>query len=568
MRKHIKVIVALALVIAATASAPRVLADAATPVTAKHGMVVSAQHLASRVGVEILKQGGNAIDAAVAVGYALAVVDPCCGNIGGGGFMLIRLANGKTTFLNFREKAPLAASADMYRNDKGKVVEGLSTRSWLAIGVPGSVMGLNTALTKYGTMSLKKVMAPAIKLAEKGFVLTPGDVEILHTRTKTFARQPNVAAVFLDDGEPYQAGDRLVQKQLAGTLRLIAENGTKAFYRGSIAGALVKASQAHGGLLTKKDLADYTVEWEKPIHCRYRGYDVLSSPPPSSGGTTMCEIMNIVGGYPLAEFGFHSVDSVHYLAEAMRFAYADRNTSLGDPDFVDNPIDELLSAKHARSIRARIDPETPTPSSALDGGMGLPEGDDTTHYSVVDKAGNAVAVTYTINWYFGSGHIAGDTGFFLNNEMDDFTAKPGVANSFGLVQGKANAIAPGKRPLSSMSPTIVTHDGDLFMVTGSPGGSRIITITLESILNVIDYDMGIAEAIAAPRIHQQWLPEVVQVEPGALRPDVRATLEKRGYTVEMHDPWGAVEAILVDPASGLLNGASDPREPAGAAAGY
>ncbi|HET7570050.1 MAG TPA: gamma-glutamyltransferase [Gammaproteobacteria bacterium] len=564
-----KIFSSFLLILAAVALAPRAPARGVPqPVTASHGMVVTAQHLATQVGVDILKQGGNAIDAAVAVGYALAVVDPCCGNIGGGGFMLIRLANGKKAFLNFREKAPLAASADMYQNEQGKVVNGMSTKSWKAIGVPGTVMGLNTALRKYGTMSLKQVMAPAIKLAEKGFILVPGDVAILHTRSKTFAAQPNVASIFLNHGKPYQVGDRLVQKKLAHTLKLIEKHGTKAFYDGPIAAAVAAASHKHGGLLTKKDFAQYNVEWETPIHCDYRGYDVWSSPPPSSGGTTMCEIMNIVSGYPLSRFGFHSVNSVHYLAEAMRYSYADRNTSLGDPDFVHNPIDKLLSAKHAKAIRAKIDPKKPTPSSELDGGMTLPEGDDTTHYSVVDKHGNAVAVTYTINWYFGSGHIAGNTGFFLNNEMDDFTSKPGVPNSFGLVQGKANAIAPGKRPLSSMSPTIVTHNGKLFMVTGSPGGSRIITITLESILNVIDYGMNVQQAIDAPRIHQQWLPDLVEVEPHALKPEVKQTLEQRGYTFKTAGPWGAAEAIVVDPKNGLLHGASDPREPAGSAAGY
>ncbi|HET7307993.1 MAG TPA: gamma-glutamyltransferase [Gammaproteobacteria bacterium] len=564
-----KVFSSFVLILAAVALAPRAPARGVPqPVTAKHGMVVTAQHLATQVGVDILKQGGNAIDAAVAVGYALAVVDPCCGNVGGGGFMLVRLANGKKAFLNFREKAPLAASADMYQNEQGKVVHGMSTKSWKGIGVPGTVMGLDTALKKYGTMSLKQVMAPAIKLAEKGFILVPGDVSILHTRSKTFAAQPNVASIFLNHGKPYQVGDRLVQKRLAHTLKLIAKNGTKAFYDGPIADALVKASQAHGGLFTKKDFEQYNVEWETPIHCDYRGYDVWSSPPPSSGGTTMCEILNIVSGYPLPKFGFHSVDSVHYLAEAMRFSYADRNTKLGDPDFVHNPIDKLLSAKHAKAIRARIDPKKPTPSSELNGGMTLPEGDDTTHFSVVDKHGNAVAVTYTINWYFGSGHIAGNTGFFLNNEMDDFTSKPGVPNSFGLVQGKANAIAPGKRPLSSMTPTIVTHNGKLFMVTGSPGGSRIITITLESILNVIDYGMNVQQAIDAPRIHQQWLPELVEVEPHALKPEVKQVLEQRGYSFKTAGPWGAAEAIVVNPKTGLLEGASDPREAAGSAAGY
>lgn len=557
------------LVVVAFVAGPASFAKpSAMPVTARHGMVVSAQHLASQVGVDILKQGGNAIDAAVAVGYALAVVHACCGNLGGGGFMLIRLANGKQAFLNFREKAPLAASADMYLNKKGKVIDNLSTRSWISIGIPGTVMGLNTALAKYGTMSLKQVVAPAIKLAEQGYVLKPGDVRILRYGTAKFKTDPNVAAIFLNHGRPYKPGERLVQKDLAHTLKLIAKDGTRAFYDGPIADAIVKASQAHGGIMTKKDFEQYNVEWEKPVRCDYRGYQVISSPPPSSGGTTMCEIMNIVSGYPMGKFGFRSVKSVHYLVEAMRFSYADRNTKLGDPDFVDNPLDMLLSAKHAERIRARIPAEAPFPSSKLNGGSGLVEGRDTTHYSVVDGKGNAVAVTYTINLGFGSGHIAGDTGFFLNDEMDDFTSKPGVPNSFGLVQGEANAIAPGKRPLSSMSPTIVTHDGKLFMVTGSPGGSRIITITLESIMNVIDYGMNVQQAVAAPRIHQQWLPERVQYEPDAISPEVLKVLEKRGYHFQEHRPWGSAEAIVVNPKTGTLEGGSDPRAPAGAAIGY
>ncbi|HET7674567.1 MAG TPA: gamma-glutamyltransferase, partial [Gammaproteobacteria bacterium] len=471
-------------------------------------------------------------------------------------------------FLNFREKAPLAASANMYLDKNGHVIKNLSTRGYLAVGVPGTVMGLNTALKKYGTMSLKQVMAPAIKLAEQGFVLDEGDVRLLDARSDEFATQPNVAAIFLNDGKPYRPGERLVQKNLAHTLKLIEKGGTKAYYDGSIADAIVKASKANGGILTKKDFKQYNVGWEKPVRCEYRGYSIISSPPPSSGGTTMCEIINIISGYPMQTFGFHSVNAVHYLVEAMRHAYADRNTKLGDPDFVRNPVAQLLSAKHAAAIRAKIPPRRATPSSQINGGLGLHEGDDTTHYSIVDAHGNAVAVTYTINWYFGNGRIAGDTGFFLNNEMDDFTSKPGVPNSFQLVQGEANSIAPGKRPLSSMSPTIVTRGGKLFMVTGSPGGSRIITITLESILNVIDHGMNIQQAISAPRIHQQWLPDVVQYEPGAFSDDVMKTLESRGYHFEEHRPWGAAEAILVDPKTGILYGASDPREPAGSAAGY
>lgn len=540
----------------------------ATPVTAKHAMVVSAQHLATKAGVDILKQGGNAVDAAVAVGYALAVVHPCCGNIGGGGFMLVHLANGQNVFLDFREKAPLKASPTMYQDADGNVVKSRSTGTWLGVGVPGTVMGLDAALKKYGTMPLSKVIAPAIKLASDGFVLQQGDVNILNERAKDFARHPNVAAIFLNHGKPYVAGERLRQKQLAHTLEQISQDGAKAFYHGDIARAVVAASQAHGGILSMQDFADYTVRWDTPIRCDYQGYTIVSAPPPSSGGTTICQILQIIKPYPLGKWGYGSVNSVHYLVEAERRAFADRNTYLGDPAFVHNPIDRLLSPKHAAKLRASIDPDKATPSSEIKGSLGPAEGTNTTHYSVVDAHGNAVAVTYTINYLFGVGRIAGDTGFFLNNEMDDFTSKPGVPNSFGLVQGRINQIEPGKRPLSSMSPTIVLRDGKLYMVTGSPGGSTIISTTLESFLNVAAFGMNMQQAVNAPRLHHQWLPDVVLVEQGFLAPKVQTRLEAMGYHFKTLKSWGAAEAILVNPKTGLLEGANDRRRPAGLAAGY
>ncbi|MGA8261267.1 MAG: gamma-glutamyltransferase, partial [Arenicellales bacterium] len=409
------------------------------PVSAAHGMVVTAQHLATRVGVDILEQGGNAVDAAVAVGYALAVVHPCCGNIGGGGFMLVHLADGTNTFLNFREKAPLKATRDMYLDSKGNVIPGASTDSYLAVGVPGTVLGLDTALQKYGTMTREQVMEPAIKLARDGFLLTEGDVAILDGSRKKLSEDPDASAIFLNQGNPYQAGDRLVQQDLARSLELIEKDGPKAFYDGPIAKAIVEDSNANGGRLSLDDFKSYDVEWEKPVSCEYGGYEVLSSPPPSSGGTTLCEILNVLGGYPMSFMGFHSAQSVHYMVEAMRHAYVDRNTLLGDPDFVKNPLDELLSAQHAADIRAGIDPYRATPSSTLGPKNLLHEGNNTTQYSIVDEKGDAVAVTYTINYWFGTGKVAGDTGFLLNNEMDDFTSKPGVPNSYGLVQGEANA---------------------------------------------------------------------------------------------------------------------------------
>ena len=553
-----------------TTAPPTTLAAlaAAKPVIARHAMVVTDQHLATEVGLRILKEGGNAVDAAVAVGYALAVVNPCCGNIGGGGFMVIHLASGKNLFLDFREKAPLKATPTMYQNAKGEVVPGLSTKSFLSVGVPGTVMGLNAALKRYGTMPLARVMAPAIKLARDGYVLEQGDVNVFDTHVKQFARHPNVAAIFLNHGKPYIAGERLRQPQLAKTLQLLARDGSAAFYRGSIARAIVASSEAHGGILSMKDLADYSVAWDEPVQCEYHGYTIVSDPPPSSGGTTICEILQILAPYPLARWGYGSVDALHYLIEAERRAFADRNSDLGDPAFVRNPVAKLISQEHAAQLRATILPDKATPSSQIKGNLDTHEGTDTTHYSIVDAHGNAVAVTYTINFLFGSDYIAGDTGFFLNDEMDDFTSKPGVANAFGLVQGTANQIEPGKRPLSSMAPTIVLRGKRLYMVTGSPGGSTIISTTLESFLNVAEFGMNVQQAVDAPRVHEQWYPDKVFVEPGLLTTAVRRRLEEMGYRFKVVRSWGADEAIAVDPKTHLLEGANDRRRPAGLAAGY
>ncbi len=519
------------------------------------------------VGVDILKQGGNAVDAAVAVGYAEAVVHPCCGNIGGGGFMTLHLKDGRNLFLDFREKAPLKATPTMFQDAAGNVVKGRSIDTYLGVGVPGTVMGFNTALKAYGTMSLHQVIAPAIKLARDGYVLEQGDVDSLDSRAKDFAEHANVAAIFLNHGKPFKVGERLVQKNLAHSLELIANGGTKAFYDGPIAHAVVKGSDANGGILSLRDFADYTAQWEKPIQCEYHGDTVVSAPPPSSGGVTLCEILQIIQPYPFNQWGYGSVKTVHYLVEAERRAFADRNTYLGDPAFVHNPIDKLLSAEHAAKLRASIEPDKATPSSEITGSLGAPEGQHTTHYSVVDKDGNAVAVTYTVNFLFGNKQIAGDTGFFLNDEMDDFTSKPGVANGAGLVQGVINQVEPGKRPLSSMTPTIVLRNGKPFMLTGSPGSATIISSTLDSILNVVDFGMNMQQAVDAPRVHQQWYPDVVYAGQGLLTPQSQQTLEAMGYTFKQFS-GGAVEAILINPESGLLEGANDPRRPAGLAAGY
>ena len=559
------------------------------PVTYPNGMVVTSQRIASEVGAEILRKGGTAVDAAVAVGYALAVVNPCCGNIGGGGFATLHLADGRDVFLNFREKAPLAATEAMYLDDKGEVIKDLSLRGYLAVAVPGTVLGLDTLLRDYGTLPRDVVMAPAIRLAEEGFILDQGDVDILSRAADSLAAEPNVAAIFLKDGKPLSAGDRLVQSNLAATLRSIAEQGPDAFYRGSIADRIVAASSTNGGILSKKDFESYSVSEEKPVRCSYRSYEIISAPPPSSGGTAICQILNILEGYSIAEFGWHSAQSLHVMAEAMRHAFVDRNFLLGDPAFVSNPLDQLLSEAYAADIRSRIDLGKAAKSEDVRPGTPPHGGTETTHYSVVDAQGNAVSVTYTINALFGAKVIAGDTGFFLNDEMDDFTIKPGVANLFGLVQGKTNAIAPGKRPLSSMSPTIVTKDGKTFMVLGSPGGSRIITIVVQVILNVIEHGMTIQEAVNAPRMHHQWLPDQMAVEPFALSPDTREKLEAMGHKVVEQSEWGAAEAILIGPAKvatdatassgndamakrkpvpGLLYGGHDDRRPSGGVAGH
>ncbi|PQV52328.1 gamma-glutamyltransferase 1 [Paraburkholderia sp. BL21I4N1] len=559
-------------------------------VEAKNGMVVSSQNLASEIGIAMLKKGGNAVDAAVAVGYAQAVTNPCCGNIGGGGFMTLHLADGQDRFINFRETAPAAASANMYLDADGKVRPGESLYGYRAVGVPGTVAGLDLAQRKYGKLTRQQVMAPAIKLARDGFILTRADTDILDTTVQRFRTDPDAARIFLRrDGTPLQPGDRLVQRDLAKTLENIARRGPDAFYRGRIPQIVEAASSKNGGLITAADFAAYKAEDTEPLKCSYRGYDFISAPPPSSGGVTLCETLNILEGYDMRGLGFHSAASVHYMTEAMRHAYLDRNTLLGDPAFIKNPIDTLLSKDYAASIRTLITADTATPSKDVQPGYGVHEKPETTHYSIIDKAGNAVSTTYTVNGRFGAVVIAPGTGFFLNDEMDDFTVKVGVQNLFGLVQGSRNSIAPGKRPLSSMAPTVVTKDGKVFMVLGSPGGSRIITITLQTALNVIDYGMTPQDAVDAPRIHHQWLPDEVDYETQGLSPDTLKILQQMGYKMVEQTPWGAAELILVglpgtEAASrvssgndssvsgqvrqGFVYGSNDPRRPAGSAVGY
>ena len=569
--------VTLSLAIALTPSAA-IYAASPQPAKGEHGMVVSAQHLASEVGVEVLKKGGNAVDAAVAVGYALAVVYPNAGNIGGGGFMTIRFKDGKSTFLDFRERAPLAATKTMYLDKDGNPVKGASLDGYLAVGVPGSVAGFEMAREKYGTLSRQDLMAPAIRYAKDGFALEQGDVASLESGAKRLAKDPAAAAIFLKpDGKPYAVGEHLIQTDLATSLSAISQQGADAFYKGPIADAIVKASGAKGGILAKADFENYTVRELKPITCNYRGYEITSSPPPSSGGVIICEILNVLEFYPLSYLGSGSAETVHVMVEAMRHAYVDRNSTLGDPDFVDNPVTKLLDKNYAKDIRDKIDPFRAGVSQDLMP-KGFGESKETTHYSIIDNDGNAVAVTYTLNGSFGAGVVADGTGILLNNEMDDFTQKPGVPNLYGLVQGEANAIQPRKTPLSSMSPTVVAKDGKPFMVIGSPGGSRIITITLEAIVNVIDHGMNIQEAIDAPRIHHQWLPDTVYVEPFGLSPDTERLLAGMGYHLDLGDTtWGQAAGILVGGKSlseiekgggARYNGAIDSRAASGEALGY
>ena len=539
-------------------------------------MVVTAQHLATKVGVDVLKRGGNAIDAAVAVGYALAVVYPAAGNLGGGGFMTIRLADGRTTFLDFRETAPLAARADMYLDAAGQAVAGASTRGHLAVAVPGTVAGLEAARQRYGSRPRGELIAPAIALAERGYLLEQGDADMFATATEALRADAPSRAIFLPRGQPLGPGDRLVQRDLAATLRHIAASGAAGFYAGPVARAVAASSRAGGGILTLADLAQYAARELAPVECDYRGLHIVSAPPPSSGGVVVCEILNVLEGYPLAEWGFHSARGVHVQIEAMRAAYLDRNRYLADPSFASNPVERLLDKAYAAQLRMAIDPQQATLDASQPDVEPPREGSNTTHYSIVDAQGNAVAVTYTLNDWFGAKVMAAGTGVLLNNEMEDFTIQPGRPNLYGLVQGEANRIAPGKRPLSSMSPTIVTRGGQPLLVLGTPGGSRIPTTVVQTLVNVVDHGMDIQEAIDAPRLHQQALPKATWIEPGALSADTRALLEAMGHVFRVTRPANHVAAILIGAPAlkgqpvgrNRYYGANDPRRGTGLAAGY
>jgi gamma-glutamyltranspeptidase/glutathione hydrolase len=538
------------------------------PTFAPDGMVVTQEATASRIGASILARGGNAVDAAVAIGFALAVTLPTAGNLGGGGFMMIHdAASGRTVALDYREKAPAAASRDMYLDAEGNVDKDKARFSYQAVGVPGTVAGLTLALERFGTLSLSDVMAPAIRLAEEGIFVDRELAAALERSRERLARWPASARIFLKpDGSPYGYGERLVQKDLARSLRQIAERGAGAFYQGAIADQIVADMQQHGGLITREDLAGYRALLREPTRGTYRGYQIASMPPPSSGGVLLVEMLNVLEGYPIAFLGHNSAATIHLMTETMKLAYADRSKYLGDPDYFDVPAAALTSKAYARAQRARIDPYRARPSTQISPGAPTKyESPDTTHFSVMDRAGNVVSNTYTLNFWFGTGIVADGTGILLNNEMDDFSAKPGVPNAYGLIGGEANAIEPGKRPLSSMTPTIVFKDGKPYLATGTPGGSHIITTVLQIIMNVIDHHMNIAAATAAPRFHHQWLPDVLRMETG-FSPDTVAILRARGHDVEVKDAMGSAESVMRTQ-EGFF-GAADPRTPSAQAVGY
>jgi gamma-glutamyltranspeptidase/glutathione hydrolase len=540
----------------------------AQPIYAKHGMVSSQEAIASQIGVDILKQGGNAVDAAVAVAYALAVTLPRAGNIGGGGFMLVHLAEqNKTIAIDYRETAPAKAHKDIFLDEQGNAVDKLSREHGLAVGVPGTVMGMELALKQYGTMKMAQVIKPAIKLAKDGIVVTSDLSNSLAGLKSRITQWPSSAAIFYHaDGSNYQVNELLKQPELAQSLSLIAQKGSKGFYQGETAEKIVSAVQNAGGVMSLTDLANYKVVEREPVRGNYRGYEVVSMPPPSSGGIHIIEMLNVLEQFPIDKLGHNSANTLHLMAETMKYAYADRSEYLGDPDFVTVPVKQLTSKQYAKEIASKIAINKTTPSSEIKPGKLAPyEGDQTTHFSVIDKWGNAVANTYTLNFSYGSGLVAKGTGILLNNEMDDFSVKPGTPNGYGLIGGEANAVQGNKRPLSSMSPTMVMKDGKPFIVTGSPGGSRIINITLQMIMNVIDHNLNIAEATAAARMHHQWLPDFIWVE-HTLNRDTISLLEAKGHKVKVQESIGSTQSIMMTE-QGLF-GASDPRRAGSAAIGY
>lgn len=540
-------------------------------VPARDHMVVSQEAQASLVGREILRAGGNAVDAAVATGFALAVTLPRAGNLGGGGFMVIHRADGDNIALDYRETAPASHFRDVFLDEKGEASSDKSRWSGLAVGVPGTVAGLALAHERYGSgdFTLAELMAPAIALAKDGFTVSPALADILADERvrERLEADPEAREMFYRDGSPPAAGSKLTLPHLAGTLERIAAEGPSGFYEGPVAEAIVATVAAHGGDMTLADLAQYEPKVREPVIGTFRGDTIVSMPPPSSGGVHLVQMLNILEDAPFGNFGLNSADMIHLMVEAARRAYADRALYLGDPDYVDVPVAALIDKGYAQKLRAEIDPDRATPSSEVSASPDkLPkESDQTTHFSVLDGEGNAVSNTYTLNFSFGVGFAAEGVGVLLNNELDDFSAKPGVPNAYGLVGGEANAVAPRKRPLSSMTPTIVLREGKPLLVTGTPGGSRIITTTMQVILNALVHERDIMTATAAPRVHHQWLPDYIRVEEGISFDTIRL-LEEKGHTVKQQSAMGSVQSIMVEP-DGMIAGASDPRTPGGLAAG-
>lgn len=558
--------------IAIAVTAPGLCAFAQTPqhVLKENGMVVSDSREASEVGAAILNRGGNAVDAAVAVGFALAVTHPSAGNLGGGGFMVARMADGTTFALDFREIAPAAASRDMFLDEDGDVVPGLSRNSHLASGVPGSVDGLLRALRDHGSgkLSRQEVMHSARKLARLGFPLSESLAASLNGKRSAFEKHVGSEKYFIRrNGKRWEAGDRFIQRDLARTLNRIERHGRDGFYEGAVADAIVTEMERGGGIISHADLLSYESKYREPIRGSFREYEIISMPPPSSGGVHVVQMLNMLAKLDIAEFEWNSLGYVHRLTEVQRRAYADRAEHLGDPEFWDVPVAMLASHEYASRLVSTIDLTHATPSTEIEAGTAPPrEGNDTTHYSVVDKDGNAVGVTTTINLGFGSGIAVKGAGFLLNNEMDDFSAKPGVPNAFGLIGNQANAIEPGKRMLSSMTPTIVVREGKPFLVTGSPGGSTIITTVLQVFLNIAIHDMNVQQAVSAPRVHSQWLPDQIAMEPGALHEETVERLKDMGHKIDRRVPWGSANSIqLVDEG---MRGAPDPRQRNSFAAGH
>ncbi|OLO03169.1 gamma-glutamyltransferase [Salinicola socius] len=538
------------------------------PQVGEHAMVATSHYLASQIAHDVLEGGGNAVDAAVTAGFALAVTQPRSGNIGGGGFMLISdERSDKVIAIDYREKAPAAAYETMFQNEQGEAVSELSRDTHNASGVPGTVAGLAMALDQYGTLSLAESLAPAIKLADDGFIIPPRFAEGLEQSRQRLMQWDSTRKVFYKpDGSLYRAGERFRQPDLAATLRRIAENGPREFYEGETARLITAEMRQHGGLMTAKDLADYQPTVREPVHGTYRGYDIYAMSPPSSGGAHIVQMLNILEGYDIHAMGFNSARTIHVMSEAMKRAYADRAEYLGDTDFVDVPLKGITSKAYADELRAQIDLDRATPSKEIAAGQPLPyESNETTHFSIADDSGLAVSNTYTINFSYGSGIVVDGAGFLLNNEMDDFSAKPGTPNAYGLIGGEANKIEPEKRMLSSMTPTIVKKDGKNFLVTGSPGGSRIITTTLQVVMNVIDHGMNIQSAVSAPRIHDQWLPDEIRIEDG-ISPDTIALLEAMGHTVSQQQAMGAAQSILIGD-DGTFTGGADPRRSTSSAMG-